>query len=219
MVSAKSSRTNLSEQAYNQIKDALCQGKIVSGDILSESQLAHDLGMSRTPIREALRALASEDWLEIKNGIGAYVKPLSSKDMEDLYEVRCLLESQAVKTSVYNITNGEIDDLERRFRCLLDDYDAGRNPEPRSFSALDWELHELIVERCQNNYIKVIMRNNNSNMKRYQFLSVEALNNIRESTLQHLHILSLLRSRDVELLPVALREHLIWAAGLLKHPR
>lgn len=217
MVSAKSSRTNLSELAYNQIKDALCQGKIISGDILSESQLAQELGMSRTPVREALRALASEDWLEIKNGIGAYVKPLSSKDMEDLYEVRCLLELQAIKTSAYHISNEEIDDLERRFRSLLDEYDAGKNPEPKAFSALDWELHELIVERCQNNYIKTIMRNNNSNMKRYQFLSVEALNNIRESTLQHLRILSLLRSRDVEALTVTLRDHLEWAADFLKY--
>ena len=51
------------------------------------------------PIAE-LRALASEDWLEIKNGVGAYVKPLSSKDIRDLYEVRCLLEVQAAKTAV-----------------------------------------------------------------------------------------------------------------------
>ena len=60
--------------------------------------------MSRTPVREALRMLATEDFVEVKNGIGAYVKPLSSKDMEDLYEVRCLLEMQAIKTSIYRIT-------------------------------------------------------------------------------------------------------------------
>ncbi|MEM5781005.1 MAG: GntR family transcriptional regulator, partial [Lawsonibacter sp.] len=57
----RSGRVNLSEQAYNEIKDALCEGKIVPGDILSESQLAEAMGMSRTPVREALRALASED--------------------------------------------------------------------------------------------------------------------------------------------------------------
>ena len=82
-------KPTLSEQAYNQIKDALLNGRILPGDVLSENQLAADMDMSRTPVREALRALASEGWVDIRNGVGAYVKPLSSKDMEDLYEVRC----------------------------------------------------------------------------------------------------------------------------------
>lgn len=217
MIKAKrSGRVNLSERAYNQIKDALCEGKIVPGDILSESQLAEEMGMSRTPIREALRALASEDWLEIKNGIGAYVKPLSSRDMEDLYEIRCLLEVQAAKSSVYHITNAEIDTLERQFRALLEEYENGNAPEPQWFSTLDWELHELIVERGQNNYIKVIMRNNTTNMRRYQVLSAEALNDIKTSILQHLDILALLRSRDVNAVTDALQQHLIWASSILK---
>ena len=216
MVAAnKHRRSNLSERAYNEIKDALCAGKIAQGDILSESRLAEELGMSRTPVREALRALASEDWVEIKNGIGAYVKPLSSKDMEDLYEIRCLLEVQAAKTAIYHITNEEIDELEAKFRAILEDYQQGKHPEPKELSELDWALHELIVERCENNYIKIIMRNNNSNRKRYQLLSIEALNNISESTQQHLAILALLRARDVEALTEALRQHMGWAAGLL----
>ena len=216
MLSTKPSRESLSQRAYRQIKDALCTGEIVPGDILSENQLAQDLGMSRTPIREALRALASENWLEIKNGIGAYVKPLSSKDIEDLYEIRCLLEVQAAKTAVYHISQEEITALEQRFQALLDNNAEGTAPNPQEFSQLDWELHELIVERCTNNYLKAIMRNNNSNIKRYQLLSFEARNDIRDSALQHLNILSLLRQRDVPALTTALAEHLNWAANFLK---
>ena len=113
MLEARSpARLTLSQRAYEAIKEALCQGKFSPGDILSESQLAAQLGMSRTPVREALRTLASEDWLEIRNGIGAYVKPLSAKDIEDLYEVRCLLEVQAARTAVSRITEEEIDSLD-----------------------------------------------------------------------------------------------------------
>ena len=212
----RSSKRTLAEVAYEKIKEAICEGRIASGDLLSENQLAQDLGMSRTPIREALRALASEDWLEIKNGVGAYVKPLSAKDIHDLYEVRCLLEVQAAKTSVYRITTEEIDRLEERFRQLLERTGSqDREPDPREFSELDWELHELIVERCQNNYIKSIMRNNTASMKCYQALSFEALHDLRESTLQHLNILSLLRQRDSEALTAALKQHLEWAAAFL----
>ena len=209
-------KSTLADRAYEQIKDALCQGKIVPGDILSESQLAQSLGMSRTPVREALRALASEDWLEIRNGVGAYVKPLSSKEMEDLYEVRGLLEVQAARTAALHISSAEIDRLEERFGQVLESYERGEQPDLEAFSALDWELHALVVDRCENNYIKTIMANNTANMRRYQFLSVEALNDVRESCLQHLNILALLRARDIPALTQALRDHLSWAASLLK---
>ena len=64
MVRAKhGDRMTLSELAYKQIKEAICDRMIASGDILSENQLAQDLGMSRTPVREALRALVSVVWL------------------------------------------------------------------------------------------------------------------------------------------------------------
>ena len=217
MTNGRRNRESLSQQAYNQIKDALCRGEIVGGDILSESQLAQELGMSRTPVREALRTLASENWLEIKNGVGAYVKPLSSKDIEDLYEVRCLLEVQAVKTAAYRISEGEIDALEQQFQALLEEYERGAFPDPAYFSQLDWTLHELIVERCTNNYLKSIMRNNTSNIKRYQLLSFGARNDMKDSALQHLNILSLLRRRDVPALTKALAEHLSWSAAFLKN--
>lgn len=211
-------RVSLSDRAYERIKDALCEGKIAAGDILSESQLAAELEMSRTPVREALHALASEGWVEIRRGVGTYVKPLSSKDMEDLYEVRCLLEVQAAKTAVYHISEQEIDSLESQFRAIMEDCDQNRQPDLERFSALDWALHELIVDRCQNSYIKSITRNNNLNLKRYQMLSIEALGDIRESSLQHLNILSILRGRDREGFAEALHSHLVWAAGLLKRP-
>ena len=206
----------LSEQAYNQIKDAICQGSVAPGDILSENQIAQQLGMSRTPVREALRALASEGFVEIRNGIGAYVKPLSSKDMEDLYEVSCLLEMQAIKTSIYRISNDEIDDLTRRFQAIYDACEQGDSPAQGEFSELDWELHSLLVDRCTNNYIKEIVAGNNSNLRRYQSLSVNVLGDVHESARQHLEILRVLRSRDLDKLEEVLHAHLMWSANLLR---
>ena len=198
-------KTNLSEQAYNQIKDAICQGRIAPGDILSESRLAEDLGMSRTPVREALRSLASEGFLEIKNGVGAYVKPLSSKDMENLYEIRCLLEMQAIKTSIYRITDQEIDDMERRFQEVYDACERGEHPQHGEFSNLDWELHVMLVDHCTNPYIKSIVASNDSNLRRYLDLSAEALNNTKESG-----------SRDLDKLTEVLKNHLDWSENFLR---
>ena len=148
-------KANLSELAYNQIKDAICRGTIIPGDVLSENKLAMELGMSRTPIREALRSLASEGFVDVRNGIGAYVKPLSSKDMEDLYEVRSLLEMQAIKTSIYRITDDEIDSLEQRFQAICEACERGEHPTQGEFSELDWKLHSLLVSRCTNKSVRV----------------------------------------------------------------
>ena len=214
MIETKS-KVSLSQSAYNQIKDAICQGQIAPGDILSESQLASQLSMSRTPVREALRTLASEGFVDIRNGIGAYVKPLSSKDMEDLYEVRCLLEMQAIKTSIYRIPDVEINALEQRFQAICDACERGEHPGQGEVSNLDWELHSLLVKHCTNKYIKEIVASNNSNLRRYQSLSVDALGDVHESARQHLEILRVLRTRDLRQLSETLRTHLLWSESLL----
>ena len=108
--------------------------------------------------------------------------------------------------------------MEHRFRHLLEQCQSGIAPNPKDFSTLDWEFHDLIIQRCQNTYIKSIMHTNTTNMKRYQYLSAEALNDVKESTLQHLNILSLLRERDPEALANALKLHLDWASSFLKSP-
>lgn len=210
-------RINLSEKAYNLIKDAICEGEISSGDILSESQLASMFEMSRTPVREALCMLAAEGFVEVRNGIGAYVKLLSSKDMEDLYEVRRALEVQAVKTSVYLIAPDEIDYFERCFQAQIDACDRGEHPGHGEFSALDWQLHILFVKRCTNQYIKNIVKTYDSNLRRYQSMSIDALNDVRMSAQQHLDILKALRTRDPEKASEVLRLHLEWSASLLRN--
>ena len=214
MIETKS-KVSLSQSAYNQIKDAICQGQIAPGDILSESQLASQLSMSRTPVREALRTLAREGFVAIRNGIGASVKPLSSKDMEDLYEVRCLLEMQAIKTSIYRIPDAEINALEQRFQAICDACERGEHPGQGEVSNLDWELHSLLVKHCTNKYIKEIVASNNSNLRRYQSLSVDALGDVHESARQHLEILRVLRTRDLRQLSETLRTHLLWSESLL----
>lgn len=207
-------KATLSKKAYEQIKNAICEGTIASGSLLSENALAQQLHMSRTPVREAMRALESEGWLEIRSGIGIYVKPLSSKDIEDLYEVRCLLEVQAARTAIFHISNEEIDQMEAGFRALLDSTQTAA-PNLHHFSELDWAFHMAIIDHCQNNYIKEIMRSNMANMQRCLSLSAEVFNNLQESTLQHLDLLSLMRRRDMESFCQALAQHLKWASVFL----
>ena len=213
-MSRKSTGYSLSEEAYNKIKNALCQGELKPGTVLSENSLAKEYSMSRTPVREAIHRLVQEGWLEVQNGVGTYVKQLSPKDIADLFEVRQLLESQAARTAVFEITDEEIDDFERRFKALCENMLDGESDEQRFFD-LDWAFHSLIISRCHNRYIRSIMETNNQNLRTYQRLSVDTLNDIRESIGRHLCLLELIRRRDPDALSEAIVEHIEWAAGLI----
>ena len=97
--------------AYQTIKEEICTGVIRSGELLSETQLAARMGISRTPLREALAALENEGLVEIKRGVGAKVRPLSFGDMIHVYELRKVLESRGITVSAIKGPEGNIEFL------------------------------------------------------------------------------------------------------------
>jgi DNA-binding GntR family transcriptional regulator len=207
---------NLMDKAYDSIKANICNNTIESGMLLSESQIAEELGMSRTPVREALKALAMEGYVEIRVGIGAYVKPISYRELLDLYAVRRALEIAAVDTALENITEDEVDDLEERFNELLKRYRNHEKIELQEFINVDLALHELLVEKCENRYIKDFMEKIMDNIRRIQMVSFRALNDLEESTQQHLDLLEHIRARDKQKLSEALARHMDWSISCIK---
>lgn len=204
-------KKNLSQIAYLELKKDIYKNKIKPGDCLSENLIAKELNMSRTPVREALRILESEDLIEIKDGIGIYVKTISFKDIKDIFEVRRALETLALKTSINKITDDEIKSMEKKFSYLFNQYKSGINVVMDKFVSVDWELDELIVKRSNNNYIISIMGDIKAKIIRYQYLSYEALNDVEESTAQHMRILSLMKDRNIEELIKVNEKHIEWA--------
>ena len=216
MADLSRSKDSLSSQAYRIIFERLCDGTISPGDLLSESRLAAELKMSRTPVREALHLLAGENWLEIKNGVGAYVKPVSTRDIEDLYEVRILLEVQAAKTAIHRLPLQEITALEEAFRLLTEMDPSDAAARNRRSAELDWAVHELMIRYCQNQYIRTILQNYIFPIKRYLFFSVGLYDDPALSARQHLELLEAMKKRDAALLAQRLEAHLAWAMGYIR---
>ncbi|MEL7648693.1 MAG: GntR family transcriptional regulator [Sedimentibacter sp.] len=204
-------KKNLREIAYEQLKEDIFRNKIKPGDCLSENLIASELNMSRTPVREALRMLSSEDLVEIKDGIGIYVKTISFKDIKDIFEVRKALETLAIKTSINRITDLDVELLEKKFINLLKDHEQGVNISLEAFADVDWELDELIVNKCNNDYVISIIKEINATIRRYQYLSHEAFNDVQESTTQHLRILSYIRDKNLEKVIEENERHIDWS--------
>ena len=151
----------------------------------------------------------------IKNGIGAYVTEISEKGTKDLFAVRKPLEILASKSAIHNITKEEIRQMEEIFQKLRVLDESGARVDKKMFTDMDWALHDLIIDKCDNQYVKNIMANINANIKRLQISSFYALNDMQESTAQHLRILRLLEKKEEDALEKALADHVEWSMRAL----
>lgn len=201
-------KKNLTEIAYDTIKQQILENHIRPGTMLSEKSIAAELGMSRTPVREALKMLKSEDFLDIKDGVGSYVKTITRKDIEDAYEIRRSLEILAARTSIQRFSDQELDELEEKFVEIREKYNRGFSLSVEEYAETDWMLHDMIVKKSENKYVERVTNEISSILRRYQFMSVKSFGNAKTSIEEHLEILHCIRRRDLHGLTGILTKHI-----------
>ncbi|WP_432407228.1 GntR family transcriptional regulator [Wukongibacter sp. M2B1] len=210
---------NLTSIAYDTIKNSIINNEIKPGDYLSENSIAQILGMSRTPIREAIKVLASEGLVEIHNGVGVFVKHVTTKEIHELFEVRAALECTALCSSLKYITDDEINSIEKEWLELKSKVDKGEKIDLNIISEYDSRMHSLIIDRCDNEYLKEIMNSIRLKVLRFQRMSARALGNEKETINQHLEILNYMKKKDKDKLAKVLKLHIEKAAEYItKNP-
>ncbi len=157
--------TTLRQQAYLQLRERLLSGELRAGTQLSEPDLAKQFGMSRTPVREALRQMENEGLLEYAPRFGAMVRLPDRDELSEMYAVRKALESYAAAEAASRISPAELkqltvayeqmQDVDRRFR------DSGKavldGPLLRDFIEADLTFHKLIITAAGNRYMSKIL--------------------------------------------------------------
>ena len=111
MPSVKRPIMTIKHQIYQIIKKEICNGNYAAGQWLQEKELAEQLNVSRSPVREALKQLVDEGLAIEYPNKGVFVKEFTVKDIEEIYDVRILLESYAIKNSVKTLTSKNIQEL------------------------------------------------------------------------------------------------------------
>lgn len=212
---SKKEKPSYVQTAYDSIRKLILDEQIEAGTLLSENQLAEYLNMSRTPIREAIRRLQAEGLLEVRKGLGTFLKPLTLKDVKNIYDVRRALELIACETSIELITDEEIETVRASLQSLLDRNAAGEEIGRMEFSILDSQLHDLLVRKSNNGYIKLLMDQIYFNVERYRIISFHVSLDLEESMKQHLDLLECLAERDLLKLQGQLDAHLKWSLRLL----
>lgn len=194
-------------KAYEWIRDAIESRELEMGAPLPENQLAKEIGVSRTPIREALRSLEQDGYVKIIPQKGAFVSEISLEDLKEIYDIRKLLEPFAALSAVNRIPDGEIDEMERGWKALKKAALSGEVSLSK-VSEMDLLLHMTITKYATNKRIGAIITTYHAQIQRFQKLSAQSLANIHETIGQHLEILEKLRERDARGLSSLLYEHI-----------
>ncbi|QGJ71349.1 GntR family transcriptional regulator [Planctomycetales bacterium 10988] len=155
----------LSDRAYDHLQRDILVGKLPAGKVVSESQVAKELGMSRTPVGEAIRRLAREGLVEQVPRFGTIVRAFEPQDLMELYEVREAIESFSVAKSAQRISATQLQKLEAMCQAMQQVAEAVRNDkrteltsaELETVLAADLAFHTLIVQAAANRRMQRIV--------------------------------------------------------------
>ena len=197
------------KKAYAWIKDAIDDGRLEIGASLPENGLAKEIGISRTPIREALRRLEEDNYVRITPLKGAVVADISVNDVREIYEIRKLLEPFAGLSTAHLMPDAEIDKLEQKWQYLEKKVRSGRVPDLSEISGLDLETHLTMLAYSNNKHLTAIISSFHSQIQRLQMLSAQYLANVDETIREHLELMECLRERNPRKFRLMLYDHIV----------
>jgi DNA-binding GntR family transcriptional regulator len=188
------------------LREAILQGYFEPGEKLDQELIANDLEVSRTPVREALKKLESEGFLEIRPHRGAFITAVSRQDIRDVYEIRALLEAEAVRQATPVILESVLDELEEHLNQTQTQIEAG---DSTGHFESDVCFHEAIVNLVENELLKEILDSlNNRIMRVRRFGQLQPGPHLVESHREHHLILQAMRQRDAQDAAKLMRHHL-----------
>lgn len=197
----------LRERIADRIRADIVKGVFVDGERLVEPKLAEIYGISRTPIREALRQLESEGFIEIVPRKGAIVKELTIKDIDNLYAIKANLEGLAARQAVEHISTKEIEKLvnvNEKFISLF----KGSDNIVEEYLKYNISFHNLFIKYSNNDKLIEILEGLNKNFQRFRSFLVSKVDRVREAYAEHLKIIEAFKKRDPELAERTVRYHI-----------
>ncbi|OWS68927.1 GntR family transcriptional regulator [Polynucleobacter campilacus] len=199
----------LYEDVADRLRDQIFAKQLAPGSWLDEQSLAEQFGISRTPMREAIKALASEGLVTMKLRRGAYVTEVNRSDLDQIFTVLSLLEGQAAKEAAIKATEDDLnllDHLHHRLETAAADRDI------EQFFEINGKFHELIQQIAGNRWMNGVIDDLRKVLKLHRKDSLTSTGRLQNSLIEHREILRAILKRDELAAEVAMRKH--FANGL-----
>ena len=195
----------LRDVVFKTLRQAILKGELEPGERLMEIQLAERLGVSRTPIREAIRKLELEGLVLMIPRKGAEVAKISESNLRDVLEVRRSLEELAIDLACQRITAEELESLNK---AEVDFKAAIGNGDAMQIAQTDEQFHEIIYNSTKNQKLVQILNNLREQMYRYRLEYIKDADKRQILMVEHEHILKALTLRHIQEAKMAVREHI-----------
>ena len=188
-------RTGLHEHAARKLRALIVRGDLLPGEPLLEVNLSEALGISRTPLREALKQLAAEGLVELQLNRSAVVAPLRREELTELFEAVSGIERCAAELAAVRMTAQDVERLEALQTRIERHHDRG---ELRDYFEVNQQIHGVIVGFARNSVLKASHDALLPRVERARLFALSADGRWEESVREHKQILAALKARDAE---------------------
>ena len=186
---------SLRGRVFHRLREDILSGKYRAGDELKEVAIGEELGVSRTPVREAFRQLELEGLIQIIPNKGAYVTGITQKDVKDIYMIRSLLEGLCARWACEHITDEQMEEMEENI--YLSKFHAQKG-HLEQLAELDNRFHEILYEACNSKMLEHQLRDFHEYVLRVRKKTLSNVNRGPKSNEEHEQIMMAIKAKDAD---------------------
>jgi DNA-binding GntR family transcriptional regulator len=207
-------RLSSSERAYREIKEAILSGSLQPESRLVELSLAAEFGVSRTPIREALKRLIAENLVAIDPVRGTVVKGIDQREVEEVYAIREVLDGLAARLAARRIMDGDLSRLKSLMKIMESAVEEKRQ---NVLVQANVRFHEMIYQASGNDRLVALGQSITDFVRRFSATAFRSYERDVEVLDEHRALIDALERRDPDAAESAAREHMVKARSFLAH--
>lgn len=197
---------SLRGRVYHKIRDDILSGIYKDNEELKEVAIGEELGVSRTPVREAFRQLELEGLIQIIPNKGAYVTGITVKDVKDIYMMRSKLEGLAARWATEHISPEQMDEMEENI--YLSEFHASKG-HTEQIANLDNRFHEILYEACNSKMLEHQLRDFHEYVLRVRKRTLSENRRSAASTEEHKEIMEAIKAKDADRAELAANRHIV----------
>jgi DNA-binding GntR family transcriptional regulator len=196
---------NLKDWAYETIKQLILTYNVEPGEQLHIEDLSKKMKVSRTPIREALLKLESEDLVEANSRVGFFVKEITKKDLLELFEIREITEGFAARKAALLLEDADLAWINKLQKEAVAAVKAG---DLNKFNEKEIALHTFIIEKSQNQRLLNLVESIKDLTYRQRLLALKSIDNVKKSLGEHQEVITALQNRNSKSAYKAMSDHI-----------
>jgi DNA-binding GntR family transcriptional regulator len=205
-------RQTLTSMTLDALRERILHGVYPEGDPLRQDAIAEELGVSRIPVREALRQLEAEGLVTFNPHRGAVVSTLSLQEIEELFELRAIIEVELLRRAMSNISAEDV----ARARAILDSYETALSQgDVASWGSMNWQFHSTLYAPADRQFTLGVAQKLHQQCDRYLRMQLALTHGEHRANEEHRALLAAVKKRDATRACALLHDHIVGAGRAL----